>query len=173
MIHPYYEYIPALLILLYIPFVCISDWKTRTFNFLYFIPLIIINIPLLYIYLSESPMRNYLLMGLTILICLLVLALALYGAIGGGDFWLITLIMITVPYNPFITIRKYFPLDFFYTLMITACYIPVVIYFYHVKRKDKLPLKEMLTSFPGQFPYMLPISFAFIATLVMEIVMFP
>ena len=173
MIHPYYEYISALLILLYIPFICISDWKTRTFNFLYFIPLIIVNIPLLYIYLSGSPMRNYLLMGLTLILCLVVFVMAVAGVIGGGDFWFITIILLTVPYNPFITIRKYFPLDFFYTLMIVACYIPIIIYLYHVRRKDKLPLKEMLTSFPGHFPYMIPISFAFVATLAIEMVMYP
>ena len=171
--HAPLEYIPVLLILLYVPFVCISDWRSRTFNVMYYIPLILINAPLLYLYLAESPARNYYFLGLTILLCLVTFALALIKSIGGGDFWLITLMMITVPYNPFITIRKFFPLDFFYTLMITACYLPLVIYVYHIHKKDKLPFKQMLTQFPGDFPYTIPISFAFIATLIMEIVLFP
>lgn len=171
--HPLTQYIPALLILLYIPFICISDWRSREFNVMYYLPIVVINTPLLYIYLVESPARNYYFLALTIILCLVVLALAIYRGIGGGDFWLITLMMITVPYNPFITIRKFFPLDFFYTLMITACYLPLVVYIYHIHKKDKLPFKEMLTQFPGDFPYTIPISFAFIATLVMEMVLFP
>jgi len=167
------EYVPTLLILLYIPFVCISDWRTRTFNFLYLIPLMVINVPLVYLYLAESPLRNYYLMGMTLVLCLILLGVALYGAIGGADFWFASLIMITVPFNPFLSIRRYFPLDFFYTLLLTAVYLPIVIYIYHIKNRDKLPIWKMLTAFPGKFPYMLPISFAFIATLIMEVMIFP
>ena len=172
MIHPLIQYIPAILILLYIPFVCISDWRTRTFNPFYYIPAVLVNIPLLYLYLVESPLRNYYLMGLTIMLCLLVFAIALTGIIGGGDFWFISLIMLTVPYNPFLEVRRFFPLDFLYTTLLVGIYVPLIVYLYHFYKKDRLPIWKMLTVLSKEFPYMIPISFAFILTLAMEMVVF-
>lgn len=171
--HAPIEFVPTLLILLYIPIVCILDWRSRTVDVLWFFPLVLINIPLVYMYLAESPVRNYYLMAVSIVLCLLTLGLALYGSIGGADFWFVSIILITVPFNPFLSIRRFFPLDFFYTLLLTAVYLPIVIYIYHIKKKDKLLIWKMLTSFPGKFPYMFPISFAFIATIILEMILFP
>lgn len=172
MMHPFIEYIPAILILLYIPFICISDWRTRTFDPFLFLPAVLIDIPLLYLYLAESPMRNYYLFGLTIVLCIAVLIVALYSVIGGADFLFISLIMLTVPYNPFLEVRRFFPLDFLYTLLIVGIYIPLIIYLYHFIKKDRLPIWKMLTVLPKEFPYMISISFAFVLTLAMEMTVF-
>jgi hypothetical protein len=116
-------------------------------------------------------------MALTMALCLILLAISLLGGIGGADWLFATAIMVFVQYNPFIFPREYFALDFFYTLLLTAIYLPVLTFIYNYwkgNHKDfniapAYTTKEMLTRFPGGFPYMLPISFAFVFTLAIEV----
>ena len=171
------EYIPVLLILLYIPFVCWSDYKTRTFESLYFLPLLGIGALTTYNYLMQSPPRNYYLMGLTVVLCLILLAISLLGGIGGADWLFVLFIMIFVQYNPFIFPRVFFALDFFWTLLLTAVYLPVLAFIYNYSNGNHKDYNisppystvQMFTRFPGGFPYMFLISFAFVATLILEV----
>ena len=177
---PILEYIPVIAILCYIPFVCISDWKTRHVNFLYFTPLIVACAPSFYNYVIESPARNYWLFGLTVILCCILLALAVVGAIGGADFWFASFIMLFVQYNPFVFPRVFFALDFFWTLLLITICLPIPIYFYNkahrndmfddVTQKEGYGVIAMFTKVPHGVPFMIPISFAFVATLVMEMV---
>ena len=168
--HSLIYYIPVLSILLYIPFVCYSDYRSRSVPFLWYLPLILLNSLPLYLYFIESPPRNYWLFGLTIALCLILFWLAVLKAIGGGDFWFATFIMIFVPYNPFLPARTFFPLDFFWMLCLTAVYLPVITYIYNVWKRNRYTFFGMLTRFPDGFPYIIPISFAFIATLFVEMI---
>lgn len=163
------EYLPVASILLYIPFVCWSDWKTRTFPFPVMLLLLVNVIPLLH-YLGESPERNYYLLALSLGLCVIALLLAVINAIGGADFLFISAILIFVQYNPFRFPRVFFPLDFFYTMLVTAAYLPVVVFLYNKWKGNEYPVVQMLTKFPDGFPFMFPISFAFVVTLVLEIV---
>jgi Flp pilus assembly protein protease CpaA len=186
---PLLDYLPVALILAYLPFMCWSDWKTRTFNFSYLIPLIVVESLLLWRYLAESPARNYYLLGLSAAFCLIPLALAIFGIIGGGDFWLITIIMLFAQYNPFVTPRYWFSSDFFYILLLIICFLPIIVWFYNYRAGNLwggcvtfnpynqmmepvngYSFVEMLTRFPGGFPLMLPIALAFVLTLVVEVV---
>ena len=172
MIQNFYQIITMMMILLYIPCVCYSDWKTRTFNFLYFTPLAIWGGFTTVLYLLDSPARNFWLMGLTTIMCGILLAVALIGGIGGADFWFASFIMVFLQFNPFVIPRQFFPLDFFMVLIaVTGC-LPLVIYAYNaLEYHPPDTFIRKLTHFPEGVPFMLPISFAFLVTLIVEMVL--
>ena len=172
MIQNFPQVITLIMILLYIPCVCYSDWKTRTFNFIYFLPLIIWGMFTTILYLLVSPARNFWLMGLTTILCGIMLAAAIGGAIGGADFWFASFIMVFLQFNPLVTPRSFFALDFFWTLLLVTICLPIIIYGYNLLEYH--PPKTFigkLTHFPDGLPFMLPISFAFLATLIMEMIL--
>ena len=168
------QYLPiltTLLILCYIPFVCISDLRTRTFDFNYFWPLIIIGGANLAMYLLESPTRNYWLLALSLILCAILLTASMIGGIGGADFFFASFIMLFVQYNPFKFPRVFFALDFFWTLMLVSICLPIIIYAYNcVEYNPPTTFIGKLTHCPRGVPFMLVISFAFVATLVMEMI---
>jgi len=161
----------TLIILGYIPFVCYSDIKTRTFEFNLWLPLILTGIANLIVYLAESPGRNFYLLGLSLVLCVVLLAFSYVGGIGGADFFFASFIMLFVQYNPFKFPRVFFALDFFWTLLLVTIALPIIIYAYNLFEYD--PPKTIvgkLTHFPRGVPFMLVISFAFVATLIMELI---
>lgn len=162
----------VVMILCYIPLVCWSDIKTRTVPFWWFVPLVVAGGITEAMYLMESPDRNLYLLGLTWVLCCILFLAACRGAIGGADFWFASFIMLFVQFNPFKFPRIFFALDFFWTLLLVTLFIPILIYAYNLFEYD--PPKTFigkLTHYPRGVPFMLPISFAFVATLAMELVM--
>jgi hypothetical protein len=172
MIQNFPQIITVILILLYIPCVCYSDWKTRTFEFLYFLPLAIWGMFTTVLYLLDSPARNFWLMGLTLVMCGILFAAAIIGAIGGADFWFASFIMVFLQFNPFVVPRQFFALDFFMILIaVTGC-LPLVIYAYnHLEYHPPKTFIGKFTCFPDGVPFMLPISFAFLTTLILEMLL--
>jgi hypothetical protein len=160
------------MILCYIPLVCYFDVKIRAFKLVWFTPLIVIGLFTLVMYVLESPERNFYLLGLSLILCGIILAISLIGGIGGADFFFATFIILFVQYNPFHIPRVFFALDFFWTLLLVTIALPIIIYFHNVLEYD--PPKSvigMLTYYPRGIPFMLPISFAFVVTLLMEMVL--
>jgi hypothetical protein len=103
-------------------------------------------------------------MGVTIFLCLIWLGLAFIRAIGGGDFLFASLLMIFIQDYPFVVPRTWFPLDFFLITWLCACTLPIVAYANNFKHRKEYSLKDMLTHYPGGFPYMIVISIAFLIT---------
>ena len=172
MIQNFPQIITLILILLYIPCVCYSDWKTRTFNFLYFLPLAIWGMFTTILYLVESPTRNFWLMGLTLIMCCILLATAIIGAIGGADFWFASFIMVFLQFNPLVVPRQFFALDFFWMLLLVTVCLPPIIYVYNLlEYHPPETFIGKLTHFPDGVPFMLPISFAFLVTLILEMIL--
>jgi len=172
MIQNFPQIITVILVLLYIPCVCYSDWKTRTFNFIYFLPLAVWGIFTTILYLEESPARNFWLMGLTVVMCCIVLAVAIIRGIGGADFWFASFIMVFLQFNPFVTPRLFFPLDFFLVLLAVMGCLPLVIYAYNcLEYNPPKTFVGKLTYFPDGVPFVLPISFAFLTTLILEMLL--
>jgi hypothetical protein len=164
--------IVIIMILCYIPLVCYSDIKTRTVKFVWYLPLIVIGTACLNAYLSDAPERNIYLLGLTVVLCLILLAASGLGAFGGSDFFFASFIMLFVQYNPFKSPRIFFALDFFWTLFIVMMFIPIILYAYNLfNPKSPTSFKGRLTYYPRGVPFMIPISFAFIATLIMEVLL--
>ena len=170
------EYIPSLLILAYIPFLCLCDVKTRTVPWKYWTPLVIVNGFYLVKYLNESPERNFYLLGLSIALCLILLMMSYFGSFMGADWIFASIILMTIQYNPFKFPRVFFAMDFFLVLMLITCFVPIVIWAYNFREgnlwgdevisKKPYTLKEMLTKYPRGFPFMLVISLAFVITLI-------
>lgn len=174
------SFIPLIAILLYIPAVCISDWRTRTFPAQWFIPLIAGCIPTTIAYLLESPERNYLLMELSLGLCLILFIMAYLKAIGGADFIFASIIIISMQFNPLKFPRVFFALDFFWTLVLVQILVVAGVLIYNMMNRmvpentsfSRL-MWSMANTWPGKFPHapnMLIISVAFLSTLIMEMV---
>ena len=164
------QYAVVVAIIAYIPYICYSDIKTRTVDLRVWIPLVVIGGMATIIYLIESPPRNYYLLGITIILCGILFAGTLIKALGGADFIFASIIMLSMQYNPFVFPRAFFALDFFWTLLLVTICLPPIIYAYNLFEYD--PSKTFiakLTHFPRGIPFMLVISFAFIATILMEV----
>jgi hypothetical protein len=176
MIQNFPQIITLILILLYIPCVCYSDWKTRTFEFMYFLPLAIWGLFTTVLYLEESPARNFWLMGLTLIMCVFFLIPALLPTWlkgwGGADFWFVSFILVFLQFNPFITPRLFFPLDFFLVLIAVMGCLPLAVYAYNwLEYHPPKTLYGKFFYFPDGMPFMLPISFAFLVTLILEMIL--
>jgi hypothetical protein len=157
------------MILCYIPLVCYFDVKVRMFKLVWFLPLIITGVITLAMYVLESPDRNFYLLGLSIILCGVLFAISWIGGIGGADFFFASFIILFVQYNPLHFPRIFFALDFFWTLLLVTITLPIIIYFHNVlEYNPPKTLIGMFTYYPRGIPFMLPISFAFIATLLME-----
>ena len=164
------DYIPAISILISLPYLCWCDWKTRTIPFSWICGIVAINSPILYMYLLESPPRNYYLLGLSGVLCLLMLAMVLLGRIGGGDFFTASAIMMYVQYNPFRFPRVCFPMDFFWTMLVCIVLCLPLVMLYNVRSGKKLGVWKEMFDFPGGIPLVIPISVAFVSTLIMELI---
>lgn len=165
------ELVPVLTILCYIPFLCYMDIKSRRTPLSWWAPLIIVGVPSLYIYLLESPLRNFHLLGLTVVLCAFMFLFAAAHIIGGADFIFASLIMLFVQSNPFVFPREFFALDFFWTLWLLACTLPIIVWGYNTYKQNRYGLIDMFTKVPNHFPFMIVISAAFIITLVMEVLL--
>lgn len=163
------QYLPSLMALCYIPYVCYSDIKYRKVNPLYFTPFLLIGIPCMYNYLLESPERNFILLQFSVVLCAVMFVLALLKAIGGADFIYASLIMLFIQFFPPRFPRVFFPLDFFWTLIILLAFMPIVAYFYNLYHKKALPFRQMFTI-GGKFPGMILISLALVITMIIEVV---
>jgi hypothetical protein len=175
-----FSYLTLALILCYIPFVCVSDIRTRTFNPLYLSPLAVVGLFSTAIYLLDNlAERNIYLLGLTGVLCIVVLALAIAGVIGGADFIFASMIMIFMQYNPLVFPRVFFALDFFWTFMLFQVALAAGILAYNFVKNNPgnkegftKAMWHMANTWPGKFshaPNLVVISAAFITTLIMEV----
>ena len=175
-----FSYLTVALILCYLPFVCISDIRTRTFNPLYFSPLAVVGLFSTAVYLLDNlAERNIYLLALTGALCLVILVLAIVGVIGGADFIFASMIMIFMQYNPFLFPRVFFALDFFWTFMLIQVALAAGVLAYNFIRNNPgnkegfaKAMWHMANTWPGKFshaPNLVVISIAFVATLLMEV----
>ena len=161
--------LPMAVIMVYFPFVWRSDLASRTFHPKWYIPLALVGVACLASYFLESPPRNYMLFLLSAVLCLIFLVLAMIRIMGFSDVVLISLIMLIMQYNPLLPIRLFFPMDFFWCLLILTCAMPIYTWIYNRRKKNKYGVIQMLTHMRGSMPYTILIGAAFIITLVLEV----
>ena len=171
------DYIPVLSIILSIPYVCYHDIKARIVSYKLLILLAVINIPVSILYLLESPVRNYYLIGFTLLFCGILIALALSGIIGGFDALFASEILLFVQFNPFKFPRVYFPMDFFWNMILLIIFTAVSFVLIKTLQGARFPrgVPFRLDTFIRLFeikdiPQTLVIAAAFILTLVIELI---
>lgn len=175
--------VTALLILCYIPIVCYNDIKYREFNFLLWLPLTLCGTIYLAEYILESPATNLYLLGFTCILIGILLGISLFKGMYGADVIFAALIMLFVQYNPFRFPRVFFALDFFWTLLLLTCILPIFIFIsnkvFHndkydeVAQTDGYGVIKMFTHVERGFPFLVIISLAYVLTLLMEMIPFP
>jgi len=174
--------VTALLILCYIPMVCYNDIKYREFNFMLWIPLILCGSTYLAEYILESPTKNLYMLGFTFLLIGILLGISLFKGMYGADVFFATFIMLFVQYNPFIFPRVFFALDFFWTLLLLTCCLPIPIFIYNkwkrmdwddINKEHGYGVIKMFTHIERGFPYLVIISLAYVLTLLIEVIPFP
>ena len=175
-------FITACMILLYIPAICGMDILYRRFDFKLFIPLIIVGIAYLAEYILESPINNLYLLGFTVLLIGILLGISLFKGMYGADVIFAALIMLFVQYNPFTFPRVFFAMDFFLTLMLLTCCLPIPIFIYNkwkrmdwddINKEHGYGVIKMFTHIERGFPYLVIISLAYVLTLLIEVIPFP
>jgi len=171
----------ACMILAYIPIICASDILTRRFDFKWFIPLILVGIAYLAEYILESPTKNLYMLGFTFLLIGILLGISLFKGMYGADVFFATFIMLFVQYNPFIFPRVFFALDFFWTLLLLTCFLPIPIFIYNkwkrmdwddINKEHGYGVIKMFTHVEHGFPYLVIISLAYVLTLLIEVIPF-
>ena len=165
-----FDMIPALAILLYIPFVCYSDIKTRTVPLWWWMPLVVVSCIPLMSYLSASTERNWHFFWISLMLCCVFLCMALLNAIGGADFIFASIISIFVQTNPFHYPRVFFVIDFMIILCIVAVFSPICVWIYNTIKGNRYGVVDMFRKIEGGFPWMIGISAAFIIALIVEMI---
>ena len=162
--------IPFLCISAYFPIVCHSDMVSRSFHPKRYWPLALLGIVSLAFYFSESPLRNYYMFGLSGALCLIFVILSFIRIIGFSDAVLISLILLIMQYNPFTQIRVFFPIDYFWCIMILTCALPIFTWISNIRSGKKMGVIDMLTHMRDQFPYTVLIAAAFFITIIAEVI---
>jgi len=154
--------IPLISIMTYLIPICVFDILDREVEPLYWIPLLIINIPvMIYLYLTEwYPWYCFVISLVTIFIFSAMFKLEL---LQGADYLFLSFISmfwIVNPHNPWphgVQIQFYIYLMI--AMLITAAILPFANYLRGVTSDNLL---EMMSTYPRGVPFMLPISAAFL-----------
>jgi Flp pilus assembly protein protease CpaA len=165
-----FDMIPAFLVLLYIPFLCYNDLKTRTIPMAWWIPIIALSVIPLYSFLQASTERNWYFFGISLLFCGVLFCMALLHIIGGADFIFASIIAIFVQTNPFHYPRVFFVIDFMIFLCVVSVFVPIVVWAYNTHKGNKYGVIDMFRKIDGHFPMMFVISAAFVISLIAEMI---
>lgn len=132
--------------------------------------LVIVNLPALYILYSNGLPIFYALLSITM--TLLFGILYAIGSFKGGDAKLLILIAWCCPLNPLNPNDTFFQIQ--YVIFLAGCSILWMVYVYFKNRhaQDPLTFNEMslwkkFNNYPRGSPWMIPIAFAFIITVVL------
>lgn len=166
---PIAEMFPAIMIMMYIPFVCYSDLKSRTVPLKWWLPLIIVGTPFLYFHMLQSFARNWYWFGISLMFCAVLLCMALLHIIGGADFIFASLITLFMQANPFKYPRIFFAVDFILFMFLLFAFVPIVVWVYNRVKDNKYGNLDMFRKINGHFPMMLVISAAFFIELITEL----
>jgi Flp pilus assembly protein protease CpaA len=133
------------------------------------IPLILLDTPILIYDYLNAPTRNQYLFWISFVICLVLFLLSWKYIIGGGDVIFTSAILLFVQYNPLTGYpHRFFPLDFFWTLLVLSSTLPLVAFTYNKLKDHHFGLIGMFSKFPRKIPFTFVISVSFLLTTLME-----
>lgn len=161
----------------FLPVICYLDLKYRKIPIEYFYTLATINIPVAAIIYAE---RWLTLLNLFTGICISIVIWFAYlafrqGIFSGADRNLIILMIMFTFYNPFSPLADpqyaefiawVYQVKFFAYLFMVMCFVPLVILIYNLWKKNQYNLWDMLTKYPRGIPMTIPISAAYLITLI-------
>jgi hypothetical protein len=152
--------IPAITLLMYVPLVCVMDWKHRRVDHDWWTGLVLINGPL---YISLCTTGTYFIEAQVISFVAAAMAFAAmkFHYIEGADFMFILFIVWFLQYNP-ISGHWFMALPFFWFLVAT-----LVITAYIIALRNLVNGNGLSFDYPRGIPLMLPISAALILTILL------
>lgn len=167
----------VLTILSNLPLFCYLDLKYRRISIDYFYALIGINAPVAaVIYLSGWISLFHLLVSLAIAAVIWGGYLVYRsGAYSGADRNLLICIILFTFYNPLSPLADptyadfiawVYQVKFLTYFAMVMCFVPLVILIRNIVRYEKHDVLGMVTAFPGGFPMVLPITAAYLITMV-------
>ena len=164
-------YVGILSTLLYIPFLCYFDIKHRSIPRFALWPLVLVNLVALYILYSNGLPPMYLLLAgfLTVLYAVLWK----FKAFKGADARFLIIMAWACPLNPLNANDTFFQIQ--YPIFLAGVSVLWMIYVYFVGRKasidpvsfKKKSLWKKFNDYPRGSPWMIPISVAFILTVIL------
>lgn len=151
MIDTIIQWIPLLTLLAYLPFICYLDWKLQWIEHEYWLPLVLVNVPII-TYAYATGMYPLELLGLSLAFVILWFALMKLNWYNGADFVFLMMITLFFVFNP-ISGRVLMPLVLA-EMLICATVISGIVVLAARKKIER-------------FPYILTISVAFLLTVVL------
>ena len=147
--------------LLYIPVICYLDIRYREVNPLHWIPLVLVASPILiYALVSELiPWYSPVISGVMILIFYLAMHL---GYLEGADYLFLCLISIFWVVNPTPYPHGLMQIVFYIYFLFVSAMTAVVVLIYNIIKGNNWGPVDMMSRYPRGVPYLVPISIAFL-----------
>ena len=155
--------IPIISILAVIPFVCYSDIKNREVSDTFWVSLLVVNAPgAIYLYAFDyyPPFTLLTSAAMSALFYLTVRK----GLLQQADGIFLTIISIFYIINPWPVPHGSVQLAFLVNLITMMFMTAIIVYGYNVLKGNRYDLVKMASEYPGGVPFMLPISAAFLLT---------
>lgn len=149
--------VPVVSLLAYVPIVCYLDLKYREIDHLYWLPLVLVNIPTMALMFS---LDNYLLYVPALVAIFVWFTAMRFGYFEGADFLYLTWISLFLIYNP---LSSHWLMVLPFTIFLVACLFicAVWVLMYNIFTYRKVTMKYI------EFPMMLPISAALVLTVLL------
>ena len=157
---------PVISLLVYVPFVCYADLKWRQFLHSWWLPLWIVNLPVMY-YFYRSGLYPIYALPISLVMCGIFWMMHQVGYIQGADMiwlWSISLFFVVNPLG-----WPHGPEQFIFYLYLMGMMIftaPILV-FLNIRRKFHGTFLEMASIWPGGVPLTLAISAALLLAVVM------
>jgi len=152
--------VPLVSILLYIIPMCYLDAKYREVNHWYWLPIILVNVPVT-AYLYVEGWYPWYAFVISLIICGIFLVVMRLGLLNGADFLFLAFVALFWIVNPHPFphgIQAQFYIYLIVSMLVTAGMILAINYM----KGERKGLVAMMQDYPGGVPYMLTISLAFI-----------
>lgn len=151
-------WIPINSLLLYIPLVCLLDLKYREIEHWYWLPLVLVNIPVVVMLLQDG---NYMLFIPSLVAIFVWFTAMRFHFVEGADFLYLTWISLFFIYNP---LSGHWLMVLPFTIFLLSCLLITAgwILIYNLVTRGELTLR-----FNKEIPMMFPISAALILTVVL------
>ena len=160
--------LPSVLLLAYVPFVCYADLKWREFRHRWWLPLWVVNLPLIF-YLYRLDLYPITALPLSLIMCGIFWAMHHFDYIQGADtlwLWAISLFFVANPLGMFPHGPEQIPF-FLYLMVMMILSAPVALLINWRNGKHGDPL-QMMNTYGLGIHLMVPISAALVITMVMS-----
>jgi hypothetical protein len=157
--------LPVAILLVYVPFICILDLKWREIPPAIWLPLWIVNVPTVsYLYLAGF--YPWYALPFSLIMCGIFRAMYSRGLIHGADVYWLWAVSLFFVVNPFPVPHGIEQFPFYVFLITTMMLTAGILLWANYRAGRRGTVVQMLSNYPGGVPLVLPISAAFLLTVV-------